>query len=381
MARRPQNDRPSHASPLFDVKNLSIGLQAPSFDLTLHQGETLVLLGTDMAALSLLLDMFAGFQPCLGGLVNLNDRNIANDPPGKRPLALVSERDPLFPHLSVRANIDFACRAQKQDAGTAAANTTQLLSLLGLDDVAQLRPKKLTPEKILRTQLARALGKKPDLLLLDDPLSQLDVPSARRMEALLFRLQRALGLTIIRSEGRQEAALRSGGVIALFNGRNLLQTAPAAMLYERPASAHVATLFGGANALIGQITDDYDDVYTIHLACGGVIEASRSLNEDVPALQVGDTCTVCIRPDRISPFFGKNTLMDDHEQTPLRGTLTQTTHLGDHVRMRIRCDDGTEIEVHRPPLQAQKIPKNGIATELAWPAAQATAFPAEADLY
>nr|WP_294917441.1 ATP-binding cassette domain-containing protein [uncultured Neokomagataea sp.] len=380
MVARPQNKNTPLPSPLFKAENLRIGLQDPAFDLSLQKGETLILLGTDMAALSLLLDVLAGFQPCLGGTLMLNESDIAHTSAGKRGITLVSDRDPLFPHLTVRANINFACRAQRQDSGTAAANTAHLISLLGLDDVATALPKKLSPEKTLRTKIARALACKTDLLLLDDPLSALDVTAARRTEALLSRLQNALGLSVIRSEGRQDIALRSGGVIALFKGRALLQAASAAALYERPANAAVATLFGNANALVGQITDEYDDLYTVHLACGGVVEASAPLHEQEHALQVGDTCTVCVRPDRISPFFGKNSLVDD-EGTAIRGTLIETLHLGDHIRMKIRCDDGTEIEIHRPPIQAQKITKNGTPVELAWPAAQATVFPLEVDLY
>ncbi|GBR45490.1 ABC transporter ATP-binding protein [Neokomagataea thailandica] len=381
MVARLQNTHKPAPSALFKVENLRIGLQDKACDLELIKGETLVLLGTDMAALALLLDIIAGFQPCIGGRLTLNGVDITPCPAGKRRIALVSERDPLFPHLTVRANINFACRAQQQDKGTAAANTAHLISLLGLDDVATLLPKMLSTEKQLRTKLARALAYKGDVLLLDDPLSSLTVPAARRVEALLTRLQRALGLSIIRSEGRQEIALRSDGIIALFNGRTLLQSAPASILYERPISAYVATLFGNANALTGQITDEYDDIYTVHLACGGVVEASSSLHEHAHKLHIGDTCMVCVRPDRISPFFGKNLISSDDELPPVQGTLIETLHLGDHIRMKVRCADGTDIEIHRPPIQAQKIPKNGTQTTIAWPAAQATVFPLEVDLY
>ncbi|MBR0559817.1 ABC transporter ATP-binding protein [Neokomagataea sp. TBRC 2177] len=364
----------------FKAENLRIGLQGTVFDLELVKGETLVLLGTDMTALALLLDTIAGFQPCMGGSLMVNAVDITDLPPQKRRVTLVSERDPLFPHLTVHENISFACRAQGQDKKTASANAAHLVSLLGLDDAVRTLPKHLSLEKKIRTKIARALACKSDILLLDDPLSGLDVHAARRIDVLISRLQRALGLSIIRSEERQEAALRSGSVIALFEERILLQADTAATLYERPINATVATLFGGANALVGQIIDEYDDVYTVHLACGGVVEASASLHEHTHNLKVGDTCMVCVRPDRISPFFGRSSLGGDEGEPSVRGILMKSLHLGDHIRMTIRCENGTEIEIHRPPIQAQKIPKNGTPAEIAWPATQATVFPLEVDL-
>ncbi|QDH25525.1 TOBE domain-containing protein [Neokomagataea tanensis] len=365
----------------FQADDLRIALQEESFSLNISRGETLILFGTDMPALSVLVDIISGFHPSLGETLTISGKDISSLPTGERRLSLVSNRENLFPHLSVCENVEFACLAQQQDKKSVPARANHLLSLLALDGVRTKYPRNLSDEEKLRTKLAQSLARSPDLLILDDILAGLSVATARRIEFLLTRLQKALALTILRTESRQESALRSGGYIAFFSGRRLLQVSSPADLYERPETATVATLFGGSNALVGQIIDDYDDVYTIHLACGGVVEACKPLSEKATASQVGDTCLVCVRPDRISPFFGKNSLQEESEHPPVRGILTEVLHLGVHVRMIIRCDNGIEIELHRPSVQAQRIPKLGTAVELAWPASHALAFPLEADLY
>ncbi|OAG74376.1 ABC transporter ATP-binding protein [Gluconobacter japonicus] len=354
------------------------GLQADAFDLAVSQGETVTAYGTDAAALSDILDLIAGFSPPLGGRVLVQGTDITSRPPGQRGVALISPRDPLFPHLDVQANIVFALRAQGQSQAEAQAGAGRTMSLLGLDGLGKAPPQTLSPEQTLRVMLARALVTSPVILLLDNPYAALDAQAARRMASLLSKLVRARDLSILQTVPNKEDALRSGGPIALFQNQTLLQFGPAADLYDRPAGVEVATFFGDANSLTGQVLDIGDDIARIQLACGGIVEAIASESE----LAEGQACLVCVRPDRISPFFGTQSLgLEDEDMPPVRGTLTDTVHLGDHIRMRIRCPDGTEIELRRPPLQTQKLPRPGTAVQLAWPAGHATAFPLRPDLY
>lgn len=354
------------------------GLQAEAFDLTIPQGETVTAYGTEVSALSDILDLIAGFLPPMGGRILVQGKDVTSRPVGQRGVTLVSSRDPLFPHLDVLSNIVFALRAQKQGREEATAGAGRMMSLLGLDGLGKIMPRHLTPDQTLRTMLARALVTAPSVLLLDNPYANLDIQAARRFTSLLSKLTRARDVSILQTVTRKEDALRTGGQIALFQGRTLLQSGSAADLYDRPAGVEVATLFGEANSLTGQVLDIGDDLARVQLACGGIVEALASEDD----LTEGQACLVCVRPDRISPFFGTQSLgLDDEEIPPVRGTLTDTTHLGDHLRMRVRCPDGTEIELRRPPLQTQKLPRPGSAVQLAWPAGHATAFPLRPDLY
>ena len=377
MAPKQRSTRPSRPKPVLEVAGLRAAIDAPPVDLSLQPGTTLTLFGNQSEALSRLLDVLAGFLPSLGGTITVSSENVTSRPPAERRMRIVSPRDPLFPHLDLRDNIAFSLRASRQGRTEARAAAGRMISLLGLDGIASLRPAELSPEQSLRVRLARALVTSPDVLLLDDPLHTLDPHAARRIPILLGTLSRALNLSVIQSVSRREDALRSGGEIAVFHDNRLLQCADAARLYDRPDCVEVATLFGETNTLPGQVLDIGDDVARVHLACGGIVDAMAAEN-----LAEGQECLVCVRPDRISPFFGAQGLgMDEEGETPVRGVLTDSTHLGDHIRMRVRCAEGTEIELRRPPLQAQKIPAPGTAVQLAWPAAHATVFPPGAGMY
>lgn len=362
----------------LQLEALRPGLQAEAFDLSVPQGETVTAYGTDTAVLSGILDLIAGFSPSMGGRVLVCGTDITSRPAGQRGMTLISTRDPLFPHLDVQSNIVFALRAQGQKHAEADAGAGRMMSLLGLDGLGKAAPRSLSPEQTLRTMLARALVTSPAVLLLDNPFAALDPQAARRMASLLSKLTRARDLSILQSVPSKEDALRAGGSIAFFQSQTLLQSGPAADLYDRPAGVEVATLFGEANCLTGQVLDIGDDIARIQLACGGVVEALASESE----LAEGQACLVCVRPDRISPFFGTQSLgLEDEDMPPVRGALTETVHLGDHIRMRVRCPEGTEIELRRPPLQTQKLPRPGSPVQLAWPAGHATAFPLRPDLY
>lgn len=377
MAPKQRSTRPSRPKPVLEVAGLRAAIDAPPVDLSLQPGTTLTLFGNQSEALSRLLDVLAGFLPSLGGTITVSSENVTSRPPAERRMRIVSPRDPLFPHLDLRDNIAFSLRASRQSRTEARAAAGRMISLLGLDGIAGLRPAELSPEQSLRVRLARALVTSPDVLLLDDPLHTLDPHAARRTPILLGTLSRALNLSVIQSVSRREDALRSGGEIAVFHDNRLLQCADAARLYDRPDCVEVATLFGETNTLPGQVLDIGDDVARVHLACGGIVDAMAAEN-----LAEGQECLVCVRPDRISPFFGAQGLgMDEEGETPVRGVLTDSTHLGDHIRMRVRCAEGTEIELRRPPLQAQKIPAPGTAVQLAWPATHATAFPPGIGMY
>ncbi|GEK97089.1 ABC transporter ATP-binding protein [Gluconobacter kanchanaburiensis] len=369
---RSSRPAPLPAVPVLDVVGLRTTIASPPIDLRLMPASTLTLFGDRPHTLSLVLDALAGFLPHLGGTIRINERDVTSSAPSERGMRIVSPRDPLFPHLDLRDNIAFSLRAAFMNRAEAYAAAGRMIALLGLDGISSLRPAQLSPEQLFRARLARALVTSPDVLLLDDPLHQLDPQATRRVSVLLGTVSRALNLSVIQSVSRREDALRSGGKIAVFQGSTLLQCADAAQLYDRPASAQVATLFGETNTLVGQVLDIGDDVARIHLACEGVVEAIAS-----EQLEVGQECLVCVRPDRISPFFGSQGLgVDDEDERPVQGILTESLHLGDHIRMRVRCAEGTEIELRRPPLQSQKIPSAGTLVQLAWPAAHATAFPA-----
>ncbi|QDH17161.1 ABC transporter ATP-binding protein [Swingsia samuiensis] len=364
--------RAERTPPSLKIEGLRLTVESVPFDLTLTKGEILTAFGTTPFVLSTFLEQLAGFAPLIDGKIFLHDEDVSSLPLGKRKIGLINQHTPLFPHMNVHENIAFAFQATGQNKSEAFDAANRMLSLVGLDGHGHAHTKSLSSEETLRTLLARALACSPKLLLIDDPYFSLPLHTTRQFTSLLIKLSRALDLTIVQTTSHREDALRAGGKIAFFNHEALLQHDTAAVLYDRPAAIEIATIFGEANALTGQILGIGDDIASIQLACGGVVEAFVSSER----LHKGDECIVCIRPDQISPFFGSRPLnFDEDTSSPVNGVLIESIHLGDHIKMRVRTPDGTEIDLHRPPIQSQQIPSNGSSVQLAWMAGNATAFP------
>ncbi|WP_367160504.1 ABC transporter ATP-binding protein [Kozakia baliensis] len=355
--------------PRLSLREIKLTNHSSALRLDVASGERLVFFGDAPAELSRLCDVIAGFVAPASGEILLDGRDITSLSPVQRPIGLLSDRDPLFEHLTVRGNIAFPLQARKETAANLAARTNRVLALLGLDAAAEKRVAELTPEQAFRTRLGRLIAYAPSVILLDDPLIGLDAAATRRSDALLATLARALELTIIYATPRRDEALRVGSRIAVFSGAELLQCADAMTLLDRPEDERVAVLFGEANALPGRVLKLDDDVARIRLAAGGVVEAMAD-----PELKEDTLCDVCIRPDRIAPLFGMS-LAGEEDDPPLMATLQDLTHLGDHVRMRLRLEDGTEIELRRPPMQNLRGVVPGVKVQLAWQAGQAVAFP------
>lgn len=362
-------------TPLLSLDDVLPTSHGPGCTLRVPPGAPVALFGTDARLLSRLLDMVAGHATPLRGRIVLDGDDITHRRPEDRPIGLVSARDPLFDHLNVRANVAFPLRARRAAPSDIAATTARTLALTGLDALAEKSPRDLSPEEAFRVRLARVLAYAPRLLLFDNPLEKLNGAAARRIVTLLATLGRALKLTMVCAVTQRAEALRLGDRIAVMDAATVLQCDRAATLLDRPEDDRVALLFGEANVLPGRVLDVTDDIAEIRLANGAHVEAIATDGLENDAL-----CTVCIRPDRIAPHFGTTILGGDDEH-PLIGTVQDITHLGDHMRFKLRLEDGAEIELRRPPMQNLRGVAIGTRAQLAWPAGQATAFPLREDSY
>ncbi|GBQ94119.1 ABC transporter ATP-binding protein [Asaia krungthepensis] len=360
--------------PVLLLDNLCLFYGSDSFSLSVNEGDALSLMGGEPGVLSRLCDILAGFRSPVQGRILIAGEDITTSAPERRPIALVSPRDPVFGHLDVADNIAFPLRVQGAATDTIRSRTARVMALTGLEALATTRADRLTPEQDLRLKLARALAYAPRVLVLDDVLSGLDFRGAAKARQLLSNLQRALGLSMVYAARGREDAVWLGGRIALFDRETLVQCADAATLLERPSDARSAGLFGEANLLTGHVLSIDDDVARIHLACGGVVEAMAD-----EALEADSLCTLCVRPDRMTPLFGTSIAGDD-ETPPLMASIQSVLHTGDQIRLRLRLADGAEIDMRRPLLQSTRVIKPGATLQLAWQASQAVAFPMKDDL-
>lgn len=358
------------APPLLQLSSLMVANRGSDVSLLVRRGEHLALFGDDAPYLSRLLDVISGHATPLLGNITIGGRDVTSLPPERRSVGLLGPHDPLFSHMTVHENVAFPLNARRASRSEVASTAQRMLAMVRMEAAALKKPIELSVEEAFRARLARLLAYAPDLLLFDDPLHGLDAAGRRRVSALIGTLTRALDLTSISTTCERGEALLLGSRIAVMEEGRVLQCDRADVLLDRPTAPGVAVRFGEANRLTGHVVDIHEDIARIRLSPGADVEAvaSETLEADSP-------CVVCIRPDRIAPHFGTALIADPDEGAPLTATLQDMIHMGDHIRIRVRLADGTDMELRRPPMQNLRALSQGTRLQLAWPAAQAVAFP------
>jgi len=226
-----------------------------SVDLTIQPGSLFALLGPSGCGKTTTLKMIAGLlEPTLGE-ITFDGRPVARVPAERRNVAMVFQKPLLFPHMTIGENVAFGLRMRKVDQATIKQRVGEMLDLVRLPGVEGRRPGELSGGQEQRISLARALVTKPVVLLLDEPLSQLDANLRIEMRDLIRQIQRELGITTIFVTHDQEEAVMLADRIALMLDGKLLQVDAPASFYERPISMLVARFFGARNFLPGEMVD------------------------------------------------------------------------------------------------------------------------------
>ena len=264
------------------------------------------LLGPSGCGKTTLLRILAGFEHADAGRVLLAGRDVAGAPPNKRPVNTVFQSYALFPHMSVAKNIAFGLERQGLRDAAVTARVEAMLRLVRLDGMGRRRPGELSGGQQQRVALARALAPGPKLLLLDEPLSALDVKLRRGMQLELKTLQRETGVTFLLVTHDQEEALSLSDTIAVMDAGHVLQVGEPRTIYERPRTRFVAD-FMGANVLPGALVD----------------------------AGAGD---VAVRPEHI-------TLTGDPAVGDLPGQLVDVTYLGARTSCRLALEAGPTLTV------------------------------------
>jgi molybdate/tungstate transport system ATP-binding protein len=248
----------------FDLKNI---------DLDIDEGEYFVLLGPTGAGKTLLLETIAGFHLPDSGSIWLDDRDVTFLPPERRNIGFIYQNYSLFPHLTVRENIEYGIRVKNLDAGERKERTSRLLELISLEHLSGRYPRSLSGGEQQKVAIARALAVKPKLLLLDEPLSSLDPESREKLRDSLKSINQEFKLTMIHVTHDRGEALSLGERLGVMMGGKLKQVGVTRDIFDRPSNEEVAGFMGVDNVFDGYSRIERNNGIAKVDLCGLEIEA------------------------------------------------------------------------------------------------------------
>jgi putative spermidine/putrescine transport system ATP-binding protein/spermidine/putrescine transport system ATP-binding protein len=322
---------------IIELENLSkhytptiIGVDNVS--LTVEDGEFVTLLGPSGCGKSTLLRMIGGFEKPTGGTIRLADTDVTWTPPHKREVNMVFQDYALFPHMTVGENVGYGLKMKKMAKAEIATHVWDALSLVGLQDKLAQRPDQLSGGQRQRIALARAIVRRPKVLLLDEPLSALDAKLREQMQLELKHLHEKVGITFIMvTHDQTEALVMSDRVVVMDKGRIAQQGRPQD-LYDHPASPYVANFIGTTNFLPGQVSAVDGETARVAVT-GAMVEAQ--CERPIPA---GARITVGFRPE-------KARFLADGETAGnvLPGTIAEVIYYGLGLRVSVALSDGSTV--------------------------------------
>jgi len=286
--------------------------------LEVKSGELVALLGPSGCGKTTTLKMIAGLISPTRGDIKFNDRTVVHIPPERRGVAMVFQKPLLFPYMTIAENVGFGPRMRGEKPAAIQSRVKEMLDLVRLPEMELRRPNQLSGGQEQRVSLARGLIIQPQVLLLDEPLSQLDANLRIEMRELILRIQRKLGITTIFVTHDQEEAVMLADRIALLFEGVLQQYDTPKGFYEHPKTARVARFFGGLN-FIGGRKDGARFVSAI-----GTFELP-----DLNAMDGAGQLT--IRPEAI--------MFRNDAPNSLRGTIKSSMYLGTQTRYWIQVGE------------------------------------------
>ncbi|WP_114087031.1 ABC transporter ATP-binding protein [Thalassospira profundimaris] len=316
--------------------NAVLALDDVSVDI--YQNEFFTMLGPSGCGKTTLLRLIGGFEQASSGEIALEGKALNNLPPFKRPINTVFQSYALFPHLTVRENVTFGLEMQNMPKRDANCRADEMLELVRLAEFGDRQPSQLSGGQQQRIALARALAPAPKVLLLDEPLSALDLKLRKEMQIELKRLQTETGITFIFVTHDQEEALAMSDRIAVMKSGKILQIGTPRDIYETPTHRFVADFIGDSNFLQGDIHQNGNDANNTILALPGGQTISLAGVAENPSRSAQQTsATIAIRPERIilAP--------QGSSETALRGTIDDVVYFGTDTTYHIRLDDQTRL--------------------------------------
>ncbi|NYH17165.1 ABC transporter ATP-binding protein [Paraburkholderia bryophila] len=262
------------------------------FDLSVERGEFLSLLGPSGCGKTTTLQMIAGFVTPSNGTITLNGRDITHERPEKRGMGVVFQSYALFPHMTVAGNVGFGLEMRNMKRAERAVRVAEALDLVRLKGLDARYPKELSGGQRQRVAIARALAMRPELLLLDEPMSNLDAKLREEMHIELRAIQKRLGITTILVTHDQVEAMTMSDRIAVMHRGRIAQLSTPFEAYERPATPFASSFLGRTNTLSGE-------VLRRNPRCAEVDVAGTTLRVPHEGRAVEGAVHVYIRPEKV----------------------------------------------------------------------------------
>jgi putative spermidine/putrescine transport system ATP-binding protein len=326
--------------------------------LAVGDGEFVVLLGPSGCGKTTTLRMIAGFVSPTAGRVRLGGQDVTSLPPWKRNTGMVFQSYALFPHLTVAQNVAFGLEMRRVPKPDVAPRVAEALRLVRLEGLSERLPRQLSGGQQQRVALARALVIRPDVLLLDEPLSNLDAKLRETVRVEIRELQRQLGITTVMVTHDQEEALIMADRLVVMSEGAVRQVGTQQELYERPADRFVAGFVGRSNLLPGTMVKPgrFETAGGIAVAC---------VANGVPGPGV-----IALRPERL--MLGPAATGLDNR---LSGRVELVSYLGSSIDVHVRVSSGDRVVVSQPNRADGQVPKEGDTIEVGWSRDAAVVLP------
>ena len=307
--------------------------------LDIPEGTIFTLLGPSGCGKTTTLRLIAGFEIPDEGRIYFDDEDVTFKKPYERNTAMVFQNYALWPHMTVYENIAFGLRLRKLPKEEVDKRVRWALQLVGLEGLENRYPAQLSGGQQQRVALARALVVEPRVLLLDEPLSNLDAKLRLKMREEIRRLQRKLGITTVYVTHDQEEAMALSDRIAVMNAGRVLQVGTPREVYRNPANLFVATFIGRSTAVTGTIASVAGGFVTLDAGSGVVLQGRLARGK---RLARGDKAIAIMRPEDfdLEPEAGAN---------ELSGVVEMSMYIGSHTQVRLRLPNGQVIKPYVDP--------------------------------
>ena len=304
----------------------------PDLSLDIKEGEFFTLLGPSGCGKTTLLRMIAGFNSIEGGDFFFGEKRINDLDPAKRNIGMVFQNYAIFPHYTVRKNVEFGLKNKKFPKAKIKTQSEKFMKLMQIDQYADRMPERLSGGQQQRVALARALCIEPDVLLMDEPLSNLDAKLRVEMRTVIKNIQHNVGITTVYVTHDQEEAMAVSDRIAVMNAGVIQHVGTPKSIYQRPANLFVATFIGRSNVIKGKLVVDGGKTYLETLS-----GYRAEIHTVRPEQQKEQEITLSVRPEEF--------LLDRDSTEGISAIVDDCVFLGLNTHYFVHLSSGEEVEI------------------------------------